>query len=99
MNHPKGCGNGKRRVTAVLLESRTDSNSGEPAPAARQTAPVDAVEWARATVTATGPGEAVSAEPWDTVWRLPVADGTVFVKECLGRWSFEGVLTAAVAAR
>jgi len=60
---------------------------------------VDAVEWARATVTPTGPAEAVSEEPWATVWRLPVADGTVFVKECHGRWHFEAGLTAAVAAR
>jgi hypothetical protein len=33
MNHPKGCGNGNRRLTTVLLtKSRTDSNFGGDGP-------------------------------------------------------------------
>ena len=60
---------------------------------------MDALEWAREQVTPTGAPETVSDDPWATVWRLPVADGVVYVKECHGRWHFEGALTAAVSAR
>jgi hypothetical protein len=60
---------------------------------------VDAPDWARTQVTATGDAETVSSDPWATVWRLPVADGVVYVKECHGRWRFEPGLTAAVSAR
>jgi hypothetical protein len=60
---------------------------------------VDTLAWARAQVAPTGAAETVSADPWATVWRLPVADGVVYVKECHGRWRFEPTLTAAVSAR
>jgi hypothetical protein len=60
---------------------------------------VDALEWARTQVNATGDAETVSSDPWATVWRLPVADGVVYVKECHGRWRFEAALTGAVSAR
>src|SRR3954462_8926974 len=114
MNHPNGCGNGKRRVTTgpprklepILIpgfsrrpaRTTTRNRSGRAVPH-RQTAPVDALEWAREQITPTGAPETVSDDPWATVWRLPVADGVVYVKECHGRWHFEGALTAAVSAR
>ena len=60
---------------------------------------MNALAWARTRVTPTGGVETVSDDPWATVWRLPVADGVVYVKECHGRWRFEPALTAAVSAR
>jgi hypothetical protein len=60
---------------------------------------VDAVEWASTEVGGVGAAALVSDDPWATVWRLPVADGAVFVKQCHGRWRFEVGLTAAVSAR
>ncbi len=60
---------------------------------------MDALEWARTQVTPTGAAETVSEHPWATVWRMPLADGVVFVKECHGRWHVEAALTAAVASR
>jgi hypothetical protein len=60
---------------------------------------VHALEWARTQVSPTGAAETVSDDPWAAVWRLPVADGVVYVKECHGRWRFEPVLTAALSSR
>ena len=60
---------------------------------------MDALAWAATCVTPTGDAETVSSDPWATVWRLPVAGGVVYVKECHGRWRFEPSLTAAVAGR
>jgi hypothetical protein len=60
---------------------------------------VDALAWARTQVSGTGDAETVSSDPWATVWRLPVVEGVVYVKECHGRWRFEPALTAAVSAR
>ena len=59
---------------------------------------MDAFGLGRTQVARDRPGRDGLRAPWATVWRMPVADGVVFVKECHGRWRVEAALTAAVAA-
>jgi hypothetical protein len=60
---------------------------------------MDAEAWIRTLVVPVGPIAVESEEPWATVWRVPLADGSAFFKACQHVQAFEPRLTAALASR
>jgi hypothetical protein len=56
-------------------------------------------DWIRAYVEPVGPIETASVEPWATVLRVPLADGTVWFKACAPIQAFEARLSAELFAR
>lgn len=60
---------------------------------------MDATEWIRDHVEPAGAIERLHERPWGTVWRVPIAGGVAWFKECPPAQAFEPPLTAALTSR
>jgi phosphotransferase family enzyme len=59
----------------------------------------EAERWVRSHATITGPLTLFQKEPWASVFRAPIAGGTVWFKACAPRQAFEVPLTVGLSGR
>jgi phosphotransferase family enzyme len=59
----------------------------------------EAESWVRSSIPTAGPFELLQAEPWGTVFRVPIDGGAAWFKACAPHQAFEVPLTASLSAR